>query len=86
MSRRPNPKGHQNRIAPNDISLQVLTPIEQIISKAIIDDQEEKIVKKQQLEHDYFTAYKPANYKRALKFKRDHSYQEKNPDGTHVTF
>lgn len=68
---------------PADVSMQVLTPMEDLIAQGIREDQE-KMIKKQQLEQDYFTAYKPANYKRALKYKNDHSYKDKNSEGVHV--
>lgn len=67
-------RGRPNRINPTDISMQVLTPMEEVLANGIIQDNQ-KLVQKQQLEQDYFTAYKPAIFQKALKFKKDHSYQ-----------
>ena len=59
--------------------------MEDIIAEGIRAENE-KMIKKQQLDYDYLTAYRAANYQRALKYKRDHSYLHKNPDGTHVFY
>lgn len=76
---------HQNRIKPSDFSMQMLAPMEETVAQEM-DDNNEKIQMKQKLEQDYFVAYKPANYQRALKYKNEHSYKQKNHDGSYVRF
>jgi hypothetical protein len=61
----------------NNFSMETLMPIEDVLAGAVADHNE-RTVKKQQLETNFYSDYKPADYQKAEKFRDDHSYVDKN--------